>query len=284
MLQLQNKQLGLVQSDWEIQEGELQLLALSAKLNARELKVINFFLEGHPLIECATLAGCTLSDMTLLSRFTKQVLDKPEAQQYIEVAKRVYTQRAMQQVCYDKMQWMQDMQSVLGKALGREKTNVVSFTDGAAFEHKVHKDDLPAAQRALEMIGKTFGWLTEKKELTVEHKAVVRVRDFSGKGKHFDVSSQSSSDEVLLEQINDELAANMEMAYEVEPDPEKTYVELDPPAQPGDEVPPEWDRPLDVYTQPPRVYPNGKPHPARVRIVMPTDADHANRTGAEDWE
>lgn len=288
-MQLQRKQLGLVQTDWEIQEGELQLSALSAKLSAKDLKVINFFMEGHPLIECGTLAGYSAEDPRVIPRLVRNVLEKPESQQFMEVAKRVYTQRAMQQVCYDKMNWMADMQLVLGKALGREKTNFVAISEGEVIERRVTKDDLTAAKSTLELMGKAFGWMTEKRELTVEHRAVVRVRDFSGKGNHLDVSTATSSDEALLEQINEQMIAETELLdgkYQTR-DPEKIYYDSDdfPTVKPGDPEPPIWDRPISIDDDPgPVCTPFGHVRAGVVRAPVAVDNAPAIPKQNPDWD
>lgn len=197
--------LGHMQSEWEIQETELEMIMVASRLTAQELKTAQLILEGHPPMEAAAIAGVPMPNLQdgviMISRLLKQ----PLVVQYMEVAKRLYTQRAMQAVCFDKVNWMKDLKEVLDKALGKTKTNVVAQFEGQSTSQQVKRDDLATAKATLEMIGKHMGWMVDKKEITVGTKNTVRVLDYTNSAKPKDITQDTADDQDLLRQLNDGL-------------------------------------------------------------------------------
>lgn len=171
--------LGEIQSNWQIQEMELELMSVTAKMPTRSLRVAKAFLEGHSLLECGTIAQVSAPNAEELRTKVGEILRQPMVKAYLDLAKQMMTARLMQRVTYDKSQWMQDMLTVLGKAMGKEDVNVVTHFEGTASSDKVKKDDLAAAKATLELIGKSQGWLVDNKNVQVTVGEKVRVRDFS---------------------------------------------------------------------------------------------------------
>ena len=176
---LLNKSLGEMQAQWQIQEMQLELISLTAKLPARSLNVARRFLEGQTLLECGALSGITGKSQEEIKTRVGDILREPRVKAYLDLAKQMMTAQAMQHVVYDKAQWMQDMMTVLQKAMGKEEVSVVTHFEGTANSDKVHKDDIAAAKSVLELLGKAQGWLVDNKNIQVTAVEKVRVRDFT---------------------------------------------------------------------------------------------------------
>lgn len=198
--------LGQMQSEWEIQETELEMLMVASRLTAQELKTAQLILEGHPPLESAAIAGLQFKTLQDGVTYVSNLLKRPLVTQYMEVAKRLYTQRAMQAVCFDKVNWMKDLKEVLDKSLGKTKTNVVAQFEGHSTSQQVKRDDLATAKATLEMIGKHMGWMVDKKEVTLSTKNVVRVRDYTSSATPKDITQDTADDQDLLHQLNNGLA------------------------------------------------------------------------------
>lgn len=176
---LLNKSLGEMQAQWQIQEMQLELISLTAKLPARSLNVARRFLEGQTLLECGALSGITGKSQEEIKTRVGDILREPRVKAYLELAKQIMTAQAMQHVAYDKAQWMGDMLEVLQKAMGKEQVSVVTHFEGSASSDKVHKDDIAAAKSVLELLGKAQGWLVDNKNIQVSVAEKVRVRDYT---------------------------------------------------------------------------------------------------------
>jgi hypothetical protein len=174
-----NRSLGEMQAQWQIQELQLELISLTAKLPARSLNVARRFLEGNTILECGALSGIRGATQEEVKTKVGDILRDPKVKTYLDLAKQIMTAQAMQHVAYDKAQWMQDMLTVLRKATGAEDVNVVTHFEGTASSDRVKKDDLAAAKATLELLGKSQGWLVDNKNIQVSAVEKVRVRDFT---------------------------------------------------------------------------------------------------------
>ena len=217
----ENVSLGQIQSEWEIQETEMEMLGIAGRLTSMELKAAQLILEGIPPLEAVGLAGFPCTTAQAGYQTLRSVLERPLVKQYMEVAKRLYTQRAMQAVCFDKVSWMRDMKSLLDKSLGREDVAVVAQFEGRSTSQKLRRDDLATARSALELIGKQMGWMVDKKEITVATKETVRVRDYTNSAKAADVVADVQQDQSLLQQLNAGLAEVLD------PDDEQASISRD---------------------------------------------------------
>lgn len=173
---------GLTPLDYEINELEVDLMDVADRLNPIALKALHYWMAGHPKGEAALLAGYPSQTYEeALQCFNRDLKGNIDAKRYLDLNKRIATLRASRELAFDEIKWMQEMLDILNTAKGNAEQEMATFVNGELVSGRGKATQLNNALKAMELIARRHGWLTDKKE--VENKnseATVVIKDFTG--------------------------------------------------------------------------------------------------------
>ena len=181
---------GTLSTEWELAELELELMEVADSLDPRALKALQLWMTGHTHGESVMLAGYNQKNLSDASKHFLHIARRDNAKKYIDLCKRISMMRALKEEAFTEITWLKEIRDLLQVAKGEEKQAMATFFNGELVEGQGKQAQLSQALKALELIAKRHGWLTEKVETKQENSVSVSVKDFTRSGQDSTESEQ----------------------------------------------------------------------------------------------
>lgn len=186
---------GTLSTEWELAELELELMDVADKLDPRALKALQLWMTGHTHGESVMLAGYNQKNLSDASKHFLHIARRDNAKKYIDLCKRISMMRALKEESFTEITWLKEVRDLLQVAKGHEKQAMATFYNGELIEGDGKQTQLTQALKALELIAKRHGWLTEKVETKQENNVSVSVKDFTRSAGDADSDDQDGWDD-----------------------------------------------------------------------------------------
>lgn len=170
---------GSLSAEWELAELELELMEIADKLDPRALKALQLWMTGHTHAESVMIAGYNQKNIQDAAKHFLHIARREESKNYIDLCKRIAMLRSLKEEMFTETQWLKEVSAFLKMAKGDEEVAMATFFNGELAQGKAKQTQLSQGLKALELIAKRNGWLTEKIETTEKQSVSVSVKDFT---------------------------------------------------------------------------------------------------------
>lgn len=171
---------GAVSTEWELAELELELMGAADRLDTRSLKAIQLWMTGHTPAEAVVMAGYKVEDYTKAASIFMGVVRRPEAKEYVDLAKRISTLRTLREDSFTQLEWLQEGRQLFKMCKGEMDQHIAGISNGEVVEGEAKKSELNNAIKLWETFGKQNDWIKDKAEVTHKgDKVTVSVKDFT---------------------------------------------------------------------------------------------------------
>lgn len=143
----------------------LKLTALASELNPKHLKFANGLLQGKTQAQAYIDAGYSIKGA---NGHASRLVAYGSIKEYLKLAKQDALTVAQEALVFDEYQWLANQKRLLSMSLGDEKIKKHSFVMGESVMDEVNETNLPAANKAQDLIARRMGWLTDNKKVQTE--------------------------------------------------------------------------------------------------------------------
>lgn len=143
----------------------LKLTELTSELSPKHLKFANGVLSGKTQEQAYIDAGYTAKGA---NGHASRLASNGSIKEYLLFAKQDAQEAAQETLAFDEYQWLLNQKRILEMAFGDTKVKKYETFGDEAVEIEVRETNLPAVNKAQELIAKRMGWLTDNKKVQTE--------------------------------------------------------------------------------------------------------------------
>ncbi len=143
----------------------LKLTELASELSSKHLKFSNGILSGKTQVQAYIDAGYAAKGA---NGHASRLATNGSIKQYLEITKQEAQEAAQKTIVFDECQWLLNQKRILAMAFGDTKVKKHAVMIDEIVEVEVSETNLPAANKAQELIARRMGWLTDNNKVQTE--------------------------------------------------------------------------------------------------------------------
>ena len=142
-----------------------QLTELASELSPKHLKFANGILSGKTQEQAYIDAG--YAKTSAISKASRLVTNG-NIQKYLELSKHEAQEVALEETTVSETEWLSNQKRLLAMSFGDTKIKKQVVVVDKVMDVEVQETNLPAANKAQELIARRMGWLTDNKKVQTE--------------------------------------------------------------------------------------------------------------------